>query len=124
MFTKSFKSKKEALKQNKIYVFCPNECVSNIVEIINAHSFELVINDFSLIDFTEKVICHYRSAQLTDEQRAFLVRATESGAWVEPLVSYLDGRLNYTEVHLLNSSYFLHFISIWYFEISRIEIKH
>ena len=108
MFTKSFKSKKEALKQNKIYVFCPDECVSNIEKIINTHSFELVINDFSIVDFTEKVICHYRSAQLTDKQRDFLVRATESGAWVEPLVSYLDSRLKYTEVHLLHSSYFLH----------------
>ena len=108
MFTKSFKSKKEALKQNIIYVFCPDECASNIIEIINDHTFELVINDFSITDFTEKVICHYRSAHLTKEQRAFLVRATESGAWVEPLVSYLDDRLKYTEVRLLHSSYFLH----------------
>jgi exopolysaccharide biosynthesis polyprenyl glycosylphosphotransferase len=108
LFTKSFKSKKEALKQNIIYVFCPDECASNIIEIINDHTFELVINDFSITDFTEKVICHYRSAHLTKEQRAFLVRATESGAWVEPLVSYLDDRLKYTEVRLLHSSYFLH----------------
>ena len=34
--------------------------------------------------------------------------ATESGAWVEPLVSYLDDRLKYTEIRLLHSSYFLH----------------
>ena len=108
MLTKSFKSKKEALKHNTIYVFCPIECASNITEIINEHSFEFIINDFSITDFTEKVICHYRSAHLTEEQRAFLVSATESGAWVEPLVSYLDDRLNYTEVRLLHSSYFLH----------------
>ena len=31
-----------------------------------------------------------------------------AGAWVEPLVSYLDERLKYTEVRLLHSSYFLH----------------
>lgn len=108
LLTKSFKSKKEALKHNTIYVFCPIECASNITEIINEHSFEFIINDFSITDFTEKVICHYRSAHLTEEQRAFLVSATESGAWVEPLVSYLDDRLNYTEVRLLHSSYFLH----------------
>lgn len=108
LLTKSFKSKKEVLKQNVIYVFCPDECVTNIVEIINEHSFDLVINDFSITDFTEKVICHYRSAHLTKQQRDFLVSATESGAWVEPLVSYLDERLKYTEVRLLHSSYFLH----------------
>ena len=34
--------------------------------------------------------------------------ATEFGAWVEPLVSYLDSRLGYTEVKLLHSGYFLH----------------
>ena len=108
LLTKSFKSKKEALKQSIIYVFCPDECVNNIAEIINEHSFDLVINDYSIIDFTEKVICHYRSAHLTKEQREYLVNATESGAWVEPLVSYLDDRLKYTEVRLLHSSYFLH----------------
>ncbi|MBH0042084.1 MULTISPECIES: exopolysaccharide biosynthesis polyprenyl glycosylphosphotransferase [unclassified Pseudoalteromonas] len=108
LLTKSFKSKKEALKQNIIYVFCPDECVSNITEIINEHSFDLVINDYSIIDFTEKVICHYRGAHLTKEQREYLVNATECGAWVEPLVSYLDDRLKYTEVRLLHSSYFLH----------------
>jgi len=108
LLTKSFKSKKEALKQNIIYVFCPEECVSNITAIISEHSFDLIINDFSITDFTEKVICHYRSANLNKEQREFLVNATESGAWVEPLVSYLDDRLQYTEVRLLHSSYFLH----------------
>jgi len=108
LLTKSFKSKKEALKQNIIYVFCPEECVSNIAAIISEHSFDLIINDFSITDFTEKVICHYRSANLNKEQREFLVNATESGAWVEPLVSYLDDRLQYTEVRLLHSSYFLH----------------
>ncbi|MDN3401222.1 exopolysaccharide biosynthesis polyprenyl glycosylphosphotransferase [Pseudoalteromonas sp. APC 3213] len=108
MFTKSFKSKKEALRQNIIYVFCPVDSADRIGAIIDDYSFDIVINDYDLTDLTNKVICHYRSAHLTKEQRAFLVRATESGAWVEPLVSYLDDRLKYTEVRLLHSSYFLH----------------
>jgi len=108
LLTKSFKSKKEALKQSTIYVFCPPECAKNIVEIIDDHSFNVVVNDYSIQNFTKKVLCHYRSAHLTKQQRKFLVNATESGAWVEPLVSYLDERLKYTEVRLLHSSYFLH----------------
>jgi exopolysaccharide biosynthesis polyprenyl glycosylphosphotransferase len=108
LLTKNFKSKKEALKQNTIYVFCPPEYAINIVEIIDNHSFDVVVNDYTIKDFTTKVICHYLSAHLTIEQRKFLVSATESGAWVEPLVSYLDERLKYTEVSLLHSGYFLH----------------
>ena len=108
LLIENFKSKKEALKQGIIYVFCPDECVTNITEIIDGHSFNLVINDYLITDFTKKVICHYKSAHLTKKQRNFLVSATESGAWVEPLVSYLDDRLKYTEIRLLHSSYFLH----------------
>ena len=106
--TNSFKSKAEALKQSVIYVFCPPESAKNIGSIINDYSFDIVINDYSIHDFTQKVVCHYQSAHLTKEQRHFLVNATECGAWVEPLVSYLDDRLKYTEVRLLHSSYFLH----------------
>ncbi len=104
----SFSSKFEALKQRVIYVFCPEEYCESIGSIIDDYSFDIVINDYTIIDFTNKVICHYQSAHLTKEQRRFLVNATECGAWVEPLVSYLDDRLKYTEVRLLHSSYFLH----------------
>lgn len=104
----SFKSKSEALKQNVIYVFCPSEYADKIGNVINDYSFDIIINDYSIHDFTQKVVCHYQSAHLTKEERQFLVSATECGAWVEPLVSYLDDRLKYTEVRLLHSSYFLH----------------
>lgn len=106
--TNSFKSKSEALKQNVIYVFCPSEYADKIGNVINDYSFDIIINDYSIHDFTQKVVCHYQSAHLTKEERQFLVSATECGAWVEPLVSYLDDRLKYTEVRLLHSSYFLH----------------
>lgn len=104
----SFKSKSEALKQSVIYVYCPKECAEKIGSIIDDYSFDIVINDYTIVDFTNKVVCHYQSAHLTKQQRRFLVNATECGAWVEPLVSYLDDRLKYTEVRLLHSSYFLH----------------
>jgi exopolysaccharide biosynthesis polyprenyl glycosylphosphotransferase len=103
-----FKSKKEAISQPVIYVYCPEGFESTIGRIVDDYTFDIIINDYSLTDLGNKVICHYQSSDLTKEQRRFLVRATEYGAWVEPLVSYLDERLGYTEVRLLHSSYFLH----------------
>ncbi|WP_345841996.1 exopolysaccharide biosynthesis polyprenyl glycosylphosphotransferase [Shewanella algae] len=106
--SKRFKSKSQALRQPTIYVYCPEDRELSIGEIINDYSFDMVVNDYSINDFSCKVICHFESARLSKEQRQFLVKATELGAWVEPLVSYLDERLGYTEVRLLHSGYFLH----------------
>lgn len=103
-----FKSKKEVLSQDTVFVYCPPELAKTIGVIVDDYSFDIVVNDYSVTDFTKKVICHYQSSDLSKEQRKFLVKATEYGAWVEPLVSYLDDRLGYTEVRLLHSSYFLH----------------
>ncbi|MBO2564623.1 exopolysaccharide biosynthesis polyprenyl glycosylphosphotransferase [Shewanella algae] len=105
---KSFGSKREALTQSVIYVYCPKERELEIGAIVEDYSFDIVINDYELDDLSCKVICHFESASLSKEQRQFLVKATELGAWVEPLVSYLDSRLGYTEVRLLHSGYFLH----------------
>ncbi|WP_370317370.1 exopolysaccharide biosynthesis polyprenyl glycosylphosphotransferase [Pseudoalteromonas sp.] len=103
-----FKSKKEVLSQDRIYVYCPPELAKSIGIVVEDYSFDIVVNDYTVTDFTKKVVCHYQSSDLTKAQRKFLVKATEYGAWVEPLVSYLDDRLGYTEVRLLHSSYFLH----------------
>lgn len=106
--TKRFKSKKQVLTQKVIYVYCPQNRELEIGEIIDDYSFDMIVNDYTIADLSCKVICHYESSSLSKEQRQFLVKATELGAWVEPLVSYLDARLNYTEVRLLHSGYFLH----------------
>ncbi|MGE6382277.1 exopolysaccharide biosynthesis polyprenyl glycosylphosphotransferase [Shewanella baltica] len=103
-----FKSKKQVLNQKLVYVYCPDDRQLEIGEIVDDYSFDMVVNDYSITDLSCKVICHFESARLTKEQRQFLVKATELGAWVEPLVSYLDERLGYTEVRLLHSGYFLH----------------
>lgn len=103
-----FSSKKEALCQDAVYVYCPKEDESLIANIAKEYSFDVILNDYTVNDFSKLVVCHYNSAYLKPEQRSFLVKATESGAWVEPLVSYLDQRLKYTEIKLLHSSYFLH----------------
>lgn len=105
---KRFKSKRQVLNQQLIYVYCPKNREFEIGEIVDDYSFDMIVNDYSIRDLSCKVICHFESSRLTKEQRQFLVKATELGAWVEPLVSYLDERLGYTEVRLLHSGYFLH----------------
>ncbi len=106
--TNRFKSRSEALKQKVIYVYCPKGMENTIGQIVDDYSFDMVVNDYTITDLNKKVVCHYSASDLTKEQRHYLVVATELGAWVEPLVSYLDSRLGYTEVKLLHSSYFLH----------------
>jgi exopolysaccharide biosynthesis polyprenyl glycosylphosphotransferase len=105
---KRFRSKKQVLNQTKIYIYCPEESEDAINKISRDYSFEVILNDYAIDNFSRKVICHYQSSLLSKEKRQFLVDATEFGAWVEPLVSYLDSRLGYIEVKLLHSGYFLH----------------
>lgn len=105
---KRIRSQSQALSQKKIYIFCPSDKVNELKKVCQQYDFSVEFNNYQLDNFGKKVICHYRSENLESYQREFLVRATEYGAWVEPLVSYLDERLGYTEVRLLRSSYFLH----------------
>ncbi|PSU01223.1 sugar transferase [Photobacterium iliopiscarium] len=91
-----------------IYVYCPNDQISTITAVLSKNNINYALNDYSLVDFKNKVICHYRSAEFNEQENAFLIKATESGAWIEPLVSYLDRRLGFTETELLHPHYFLH----------------
>jgi exopolysaccharide biosynthesis polyprenyl glycosylphosphotransferase len=108
MSVSKFKSKSEALKQEVLFVYCPVEFELDIGKVIDDYSFDMVLNDYSIKNIDSKVICHFKSSSLSADKQQFLVQATELGAWVEPLVSYLDARLGYTEVKLLHSGYFLH----------------
>jgi exopolysaccharide biosynthesis polyprenyl glycosylphosphotransferase len=91
-----------------IYVFCPDVYIGKVETLLAKNKIEHIINDYSLIDFRNKVICHFNSSELTTINIDFLILATEMGARVEPLVSYLDRKLGFTETDLLNSNYFLH----------------
>ncbi|MGR5261100.1 sugar transferase [Vibrio astriarenae] len=94
---------------NVVLVYCPLEDVERVTDLFNRHrGFNVSINDYSVREFTGKVLCHFRSAYLSSEQQSFLIAATELGAWVEPLVSFCDRRFGYTETELLHSGYFLH----------------
>ena len=51
-----------------------------------------------------KTLVHHKSGDLPYELAAMLVLATKYGAYVEPLVSYLDRRFGRTEVELLHTA--------------------
>lgn len=92
-----------------VFVYCPESDLSTIKKVVKRHP-ELTVefNNYSIRDFKNKTLCHFKSAHLSSEQQSFLIGATELGGWVEPLVSYFDRKLGYTETELLHSGYFLH----------------
>lgn len=95
--------------QCSLFVFCPDDDVAKLSELLDRHpEINACINCYEIRDFNDKTLCHFRSSFLSSEQQQFLIGATELGAWVEPLVSYLDRTLGYTETELLHSGYFLH----------------
>lgn len=99
----------QAMPQDIIYVYCPDADIAKIEHLSARHpSLHMVINDYSLRDFKSKTLCHFKSSELQSDQQSFLIAATELGGWVEPLVSFCDRKLGYTELELLHSGYFLH----------------
>ncbi|WP_442792531.1 sugar transferase [Pseudoalteromonas sp. T1lg48] len=104
----AFMSTRQAKSVQKIYIYCPEDYIEKIRDCIGNYDFTLIFNDYSVTDYSDKVICHYEASELELPAKKFLIQATEFGAWVEPLVSYLDSRLGYTEVSFLRTSYFLH----------------
>lgn len=91
-----------------IYVFCPIDRVLLVEKVLSDLGATFAINDYSVVDFKGVAICHFDSANLGCEQKAFLVHSLEYGASVEPLLDFIDRAYGYTEISLLNSAYFLH----------------
>jgi len=91
-----------------IHVYCPKQYEQQVSDVLEKRGIPFVLNQFDMKSGLPSVVCHYRSYALSDEEKIFLVDATERGAWVEPLISYLDTKLGYTEIELVDSSYFLH----------------
>lgn len=100
-------NKVQNLKNKKVFIYCPIDAIDKVKQIVSEHELEVVFNSFEKT-LKHKVFVHYELGRLNQEQKHYLVNATERGAWVEPLVSFLDNQLGYTEVKLLHSSYFLH----------------
>ncbi|KPM84258.1 exopolysaccharide biosynthesis polyprenyl glycosylphosphotransferase [Pseudoalteromonas lipolytica] len=105
---RSVKAPKYAYCSDTVYVYCPESKLNLLKNSLKEYNVNFIFNDYSLVNLDKKIITHFDNSMLSEEKRSFLVTATELGAWVEPLVSYLDKRMGYTEVTLLQSSYFLH----------------
>ncbi|MFS1419981.1 sugar transferase [Vibrio splendidus] len=91
-----------------IHIYCPEQCIETLNSVLSRHDLGYDINNYTIRDFKGETLCHFKSVELAEEHRTFLIGATELGAWVEPLVSYFDRTLGYTETELLHSGYFLH----------------
>lgn len=91
-----------------VYAYCPSEDVERVASVLAEVGLCAIINNYHVNLAGNKTILHFKQAELGHDAGEFLIRATEHGAWVEPLVSYLDRTLGYTEVELLHQGYFLH----------------
>jgi len=91
-----------------VYVFCSESKRIFVDAVLNAKGVVYIVNDYSIVDYRGVTVCHFDSANLECDQKAFLVHSLEYGASVEPLLDYIDRMFGYTEVKLLNSAYFLH----------------
>lgn len=100
--------KRVHMKSNELYVYCSDNDKALIERVLADYPFTLHFNVTDMSQLKGKTLVHYKSGDLSDELAAMLVLATKYGAYVEPLVSYLDRRFGRTEVELLHSGYFLH----------------
>ncbi|EKE82127.1 sugar transferase [Idiomarina xiamenensis] len=94
-------------KASQVHVYCPEACEEFLTKALKRYKIKFVLNEFDLQAGVPKVVCHFRSYEMVEEQQEFLISATEMGAWVEPLVSYLERRVGYIETNLLDANYFL-----------------
>ncbi|MFQ2663974.1 sugar transferase [Aeromonas caviae] len=100
--------KRVHMKSDELYVYCSDSDKALIERVLVDYPFTLHFNVTDMSQLKGKTLVHYKSGDLPDELAAMLVLATKYGAYVEPLVSYLDRRFGRTEVELLHSGYFLH----------------
>lgn len=91
-----------------VYVYCPDQEVPTLIAVLSEIKLNAIVNDYELSDLSGKTILHFMNDKLNKAGRDYLIKATKYGAWVEPLVSYLDRTIGYTEVALLHPGYFLH----------------
>lgn len=103
-----YELKRAHMKSDELYVYCSENDQPLIERVLADYPFDLHFNVTELSLLKGKTLVHYKNGDLSDELAAILVLATKYGAYVEPLISYLDRRFGRTEVKLLHSGYFLH----------------
>ena len=96
------------MTDKQLNVYCAEQYTPTIHRCLKRNNISYSINDYSFKSVKNHIFCHYRSTELNIEQKHFIISALERGAHAEPLVSYLDKKLGFTEIELLHSDYFLH----------------
>ncbi len=100
-------SRSKASKRQRIFVLCSDEYQDQVRMILTEHQIEVNFDLMELDRFEGEVICYYHHGSLDYEQQELIVTSLEKGAWIEPLESYLDSRLGYMELRLLENAYFI-----------------
>lgn len=98
---------KSEREKNTIYVFCPNDLQEKITKSLSNFKCFIVFNDLNLNDLKHKIVLYYQHEKLSDKNKQYLLHATENGAQVESILTYLERKHGYTEVELLYESYFI-----------------
>lgn len=96
------------MKFDHVSIFCPVNKEELVAKALCKVDFAFRINPAEHVVHRGEVLCHFDHGNLTADQHAFLILAIESGAWVEPLVSFIDRKFGYTEIALLSPAYFFH----------------
>lgn len=94
-------------KRSVVNVCCPIASEELVHEVLSRLNISYTLNNLSSESEPQSIVCHFKAHQLSEEDRSALIEATEGGAWVEPLVSFVERKFGYSPIELLDSSYFL-----------------
>jgi exopolysaccharide biosynthesis polyprenyl glycosylphosphotransferase len=103
------KKKSNQPSVDQLYIFCPKKKQKQIQELLASLNLSACFNNLETLQISSKLkYLHFASRELELTDKEFLVQRIKFGYSVEPLVDYLDTKLKYTCIELLNSDYFLH----------------
>jgi exopolysaccharide biosynthesis polyprenyl glycosylphosphotransferase len=91
----------------EIYIYAPENDASHVTEVLKRTGVKHTVNQYGINDYRGKTLLFFKRSDLSQEQVEFLIEAASAGANVEPLLNYLDRRLNFVEVELLHGDYLL-----------------
>lgn len=110
LFFQEIQSPNTALKQQAqhepIHVYAPEKDARHLSNVLRRNRIPHRINQYPPAG-SARTLCFYRRSELNAQQIDCLVRAASSGMTVEPLLEYLDRRLDFVEVELLHGDYLL-----------------
>lgn len=88
-----------------LHVYAPASETLRVTRILNRQRIPHTVNCCHLDSLADKRLVFFRRNQLSSRQQAFLQQAEHAGARVEPLLHYLDQKLQFVEIDLLDTDY-------------------